>query len=78
MSRVNGMSPANGLTSLATSIRKGYVYLGEERIGFLLSGSRGEWTWGTMGLEVNLDGFTYEKRKSAEACVKAWKEATKK
>lgn len=43
-----------------------------------MQGNRGEWSWGTLGLNENLDGFTYSKRESAEACAKAWQDSKKK
>lgn len=79
MARVNGRSPANGVISQKTSIRQRYVFLGEERIGYVMRGNRGEWSWGTLVLgEDNLHGQTFSKRDSAEACAKAWLAFTKK
>lgn len=78
MSRVNGRSPANGALSQKTTIRKSYVFFGETKVGFVMQGNRGEWSWSTLGLTDDFYGFTYSKRDSAEACAKAWRDATKK
>lgn len=73
MARVNGRSPVNGIVFQKTSIRQGYVFMGEERIGYVMRGSRGEWSWGTLVLgEDDLHGQTFSKREAAEACAKAW------
>jgi hypothetical protein len=77
MSRVNGRSPVNGNLASKTSIRKSYVFYGEERVGFVMQGNSLEWSWGTLGLADDISGYTYSKKESAEACVKAWIEATK-